>query len=522
MNRYLLVPFVGIFTTLNLGCQPALNSERSLRLASQTQVSAIAKEFTVHIEGEETTGTGTIVKQDGNIYTILTCWHVVNAAGGFEVTTIDNQVHQVTTVKNLESDIDLAILQFTSTNPYEVAALGDSTAITKGTNSYVVSYPPDPDSEALDRAYTFQNADIISRQSQADKGYQIVHNNPTTLGSSGGGMFDNEGNLIGINCQTTSDAEERAYYGLAIPIELYLAAQNSFVINPAQDFVSVGQRKLNQEDYQGAIVEFNQALAINPNDFDALSGRGQAYFSLRDFDAAEQDFAAVLQRNSNNAISFVYRGNAYLGLGEQDKAIADFNEAIRIDPNLATAYSNRGLSYHYLEEYQRAITDFNEAIRIDSNLATAYSNRGFSYNNLGEYSRALATLNQAIRIDPDLAIAWNNRGLSYRGFREYNKAITDFDQAIRLDPDFAEAYNNRGGTYDDLGEYQRAINDYNEAIRLNPEYASPYYNRGNTYDSLGENNKAINDFQQAADLYQQQGYTGILYQRALDKIKELQ
>ncbi|MEM7594063.1 MAG: serine protease [Cyanobacteria bacterium P01_A01_bin.83] len=173
MNRYLLVPFVGIFTTLNLGCQPALNSERSLRLASQTQVSAIAKEFTVHIEGEETTVTGTIVKQDGNTYTILTCWHVVNAAGDFEVTTIDNQVHQVETVKNLDSDIDLAILQFTSTKPYKAAALKNSAAITKGTNSYVVSYPPDPDSEALDRAYTFQQAaDLYQQQGYTGILYQ--------------------------------------------------------------------------------------------------------------------------------------------------------------------------------------------------------------------------------------------------------------------------------------------------------------------------------------------------------------
>ena len=436
MNRYFrVVPLLGIVTTLTLQSQPVLALERS-------QVAAIAKSFTVRIEGQETTGTGTIIKQEGNTYTILTCWHVVNAEGGFEVTTVDNRAHQVTSVKNLENDIDLAILQFTSTNPYEVATLGDSAAITEGINSYVVGYP-DPIPGLPDRAYTFQNADIISFQPKGEKGYQIVHNNPTTQGSSGGGIFDNEGNLIGINGRTTSDAEGRAYYGLAIPLEIYLAAQTSFTtpttINPPQDFVSLGQRKLKQEDYQGAIADFDRALASNPNDLDALSGRAKAYYWLKDFDAAIQDFDAVLQRNPNNATFFFYRGYAYEQLKERQKAIADYTEAIRLDPDYALAYNNRGANY----------------------------------GNLGEY----------------------------------DKAIADFNQALRLDPDYADAYYNRGNSYSDLGEYGRAIADYTEALRLDPEKADVYYYLGLISEKRGNKQKALEDFQQAADLYLQQGNT---------------
>ena len=87
--------------------------------------------------------------------------------------TADKEVHQATQVKNLE-EIDLAVLQFTSNNAYEVAELGDSTAITEGTSGYVAGYP-----NAIpgipEKAYTFQNTDIVSLLNSGENGYQIVH-----------------------------------------------------------------------------------------------------------------------------------------------------------------------------------------------------------------------------------------------------------------------------------------------------------------------------------------------------------
>ena len=185
MNRYLpVVPILAVVTTITLQSQPVLALERS-------EIAAKAKEFTVQIEGQETTGTGTIIERNGNTYTILTCWHVVEAKGGFEVITPDGSTHQVTESKNLE-DIDLAILQFTSNTTYQVAELGDSQTITEGTSSYVVGYP-DPIPGIPERAYTFQDANIVSKLSTGEKGYQIVHSNPTTGGSSGGGVM-----LVGV------------------------------------------------------------------------------------------------------------------------------------------------------------------------------------------------------------------------------------------------------------------------------------------------------------------------------------
>ncbi|ELS00406.1 tetratricopeptide repeat protein [Xenococcus sp. PCC 7305] len=449
MNRYLpLVPVLGIVTTITLQSQPVFALERA-------EIAAKAKEFTVQIEGK-LTGTGTIIQRDGNSYTILTCWHVVNEEGSFEVTTIDGATHRVAEVKNLP-DVDLAVIKFTSNTSYKVAELGNSQSIIAGTSSYIVGYP-DPIPGIPERAYMFLDANIVSKLATGEYGYQIVHSNPTTGGSSGGGIFDDNGRLVGINGRTTSDETGRTAYGLGIPLQVYLAARNNFAIptniDPPQDFVSVGRRKLNQKDYRGAIEEFNQALASNPNDLDALSGRGEAYYWLKDFPAVIKDFDDVLRQNPNDSTFLWYRAYAHDELGKHHKAISDYDEAIRIDSDNASLYNSRGISYSKLGEYDKAIADYNEA--------------------------------------------------------------------LRLDPNFVEAYNNRGSSYINLGEYDKAITDYSEVIRLDSQHANAYYGRGYIYQNLGDNQRAVQDFQQAADLYQQQGNTGYWYQEALDRIRELQ
>ena len=481
MNRYLsVISILGIITTITLKPSPTLAFEPA-------EIYAKVQQFTVQIDGEET-GTGTIIERNNDTYTVLTCWHVMDTPGNYQVTTADGNTHQVTTVENLP-DIDLAVITFSTSNTYPIADLGDSTKATSGLDAYVVGYP-DPFPGVPERQYFTDSTEIQSRLKTGEKGYQIIHDGSFTPGSSGGGIFDREARLIGINGQFISEGNTGKAYGTGIPLEIYLAARNSFTTpeswTPPQDFVSEGKRKLKQQDYQGAIAEFDQALASNPKDLNALSGRAEAYYWQDNFEAAIQDFNTVLQLNPDNATFLFYRGTAHGQLGEYQKAIADYNQAILLDPDDAPTYNNRGNSY----------------------------------GNLGEEQKAIADYNQAIRLDPDYAFAYNNRGVSYRNLGEYEKAIADYNQAIYLDPDYAFAYNNRGVSYRNLGEYEKAIADYNQAIRLDPDYAKAYYNRGLSNKILENNSQAITDFQQAADLYQQQGDT-VRYKKALNQISEL-
>jgi S1-C subfamily serine protease len=62
------------------------------------------------------------------------------------------------------------------------------------------------------------SAEVVSQLSKGEKGYTIIHDNPSTPGSSGGGMYDVNGSLIGINGKSISDANTNRVLGVGIPL----------------------------------------------------------------------------------------------------------------------------------------------------------------------------------------------------------------------------------------------------------------------------------------------------------------
>ena len=495
VKKYLpAISLLGIITTLTL--QP-----KHILALEPTQIYTKAKQFTVQIDGEET-GTGTIIQRDNDTYTVLTCWHVMDTPGNYQITTSDGTTHQVTKVESL-TDIDLAIITFSSSNTYPVAEIGDSTLATSGLDAYVVGYP-DPFPGVPERQYFTYSAEVQSRLTEGENGYQIIHDGSFTPGSSGGGIFDSEARLIGVNGQFISEGNTGKVYGAGIPVEIYQTATGNFAtptnVLPPQDFVSIGKRKLQQEDYNGAIEEFDRALASNPNDLEALSNRGEAYYLLEDFNAAINDFDAVLAQDANNPIFLFQRGNSYQKLEKYQNAIADYNKAIGLNSQFTTAYNNRGLVYESLEQYDKAITDYNQAISLNPQFVYAYNNRGITYYELEEYQNAISDYNKAISLNPQYAEAYSNRGLVYGELKQYDKAIADHDRAISVNPQYVNAYNNRGLVYESLEQYDKAITDYTQAIDLNAEYGEAYYNRGIVYDNLKLNEQAIADYTKAVRL----------------------
>ena len=65
-------------------------------------------------------------------------------------------------------------------------------------------------------------------------------------------------------------------------------------------------------DFDRAIADYNQALAINPNYALALYNRGIAYYDKRDFDRATRDMNQAIKLNPNFSTAFLDRGIAYL------------------------------------------------------------------------------------------------------------------------------------------------------------------------------------------------------------------
>jgi tetratricopeptide (TPR) repeat protein len=99
-------------------------------------------------------------------------------------------------------------------------------------------------------------------------------------------------------------------------------------------------------DLQLAMVDLNQAIAIDPNHADAYSRRGTVYAEQGDTQAALADFNKAMEVDPEFSDAYYNRGNFYGTQGNPEAAIADFTVAIRLNPAAADAYGSRGIAFH--------------------------------------------------------------------------------------------------------------------------------------------------------------------------------
>lgn len=537
----------GVATVLNYAVKPLLALEPK-------EIYAEAKEYSVKIAGAET-GTGTIVKAEDGTYTVLTCWHVVDTSGGsYQAKTIDDRTHQITKIERLP-EADLALVTFVSSNDYLAAKFGNSEEAALGIDVYIAAYPDK--THHIPGGYQGERGEILSVSEGAEEGYEFFHSVLLSPGSSGGGLYDSQARLIGINGASVSEGNVNKGYGKAIPAEIYLAARDNFELvtnNARADFFSIGERRLEEKDYEGAIAEFNRALDLNPDDLYAFFNRAAAYNALGEYSAALEDLDRALDIDPELDRAYSSKGIVYSSMGEYDRAVNNFNEAIELnsssaeayfglalintkqgetplaltnytqaidlDSNYVEAYYGRGLSYRRQGDYERAIADFDEAIRINPEYTLVYLDRGISYFEQQQYEQAIADFSEIIGMNPEDPQAYRRRALSYFKQEDYDRAIADYNKAIPLDPQHLKAYYNRGLSYFRTQNYRRAIDDFERTVDLDPDYADAYYNCGLSYKMEGDYKYALENFNQAAELYWQQGNSE-WYERANAQIEQL-
>jgi len=135
-----------------------------------------------------------------------------------------------------------------------------------------------------------------------------------------------------------------------------------FPQNPAV-WSNRGNARVGQNNLDGAIADFNQAIELAPDQADPYLNRGTALEAKGEFAAAIADYNQVLSIDPKDAFAFNNRGNAEGGLGDWQTALADFQQATAIAPDFAFAQANTALTLYELGETQKAITTMRKLVR---------------------------------------------------------------------------------------------------------------------------------------------------------------
>ncbi len=207
-------------------------------------------------------GSGVIISEDGYI---LTCAHVVSGANSINVTTFDGAEFTASVVGNYE-DGDIAVLKIVAEG-LQAAVLGDSDNIQLAETVYAVGNPggtlggsiTDGIISATSRTISMENSTspyglgINSRTVSLDV---LQTNAAVSPGNSGGGLFNAQGELIGI-VNAKSSGENQEGLGFAIPVNTAQEIAVSLINDGTYTAPDIGS------DGNGAVLEI-AVVEVNP------------------------------------------------------------------------------------------------------------------------------------------------------------------------------------------------------------------------------------------------------------------
>jgi Trypsin-like peptidase domain/TPR repeat len=408
------------FGTTLIIVQPAVQAKSAI------EVGRIAKAITLEINrvGSNNGGSGILLQRQGDLYTVLTARHVVDGSSSFNLKTSDGKVHKVisNSIRSDDGSLDLAILKFRSNNPYALAKIGTSNSLENGSILFVAGFPKATYAVGSGDL-NFTKGEMIGNATKGNKGgYSLMYSNITRPGMSGGPVLNEDGELVAIHGlgdrEGDSGEGDKTGRNLGIVIERFrkfalaigLQLDQQIAILPtnqtvnAVDYLITALDIGSEGNYQGAIVEVNKAISLDPK----------------------------------LALAYAYRGHLRTFQNNPNEALSDLNKAIALDPKSPKAYSLRGiLKNDKLGDPNGALADYNQAIALDPKYAEAYVNRGLVKNNkLNDKIGGLADVNTAIAIDPDLAPAYVIRsymiGDRASAIRDKRKAAQLFRKQKRI------------------------------------------------------------------------------------------
>lgn len=253
--------------------------------------------------------------------------------------------------------------------------------------------------------------------------------------------------------------------------------------NDAKARVSLGDVYSAQYKLGSANTEYKKALEIDPNNAAAHNGLGLIYYkktgssnmevrknleryyygALKEFDTAIKLMPDHYQAHNN-------AGKIMQELGKLDEAEKYYRKALEIEPKYSEAIENLGKVLYVKNQVDTSIGKFKEAIALNTKNSSAYYHLGEALIAKGEYSKAINYLQTALYLNPNSAPVHDMLGKAYQLQGNEAAAIIEFKKACLIKPEYSYPYLRLANIYQDRGDYELAVSELRSAISVNPDF----------------------------------------------------
>lgn len=242
-----------------------------------------------------------------------------------------------------------------------------------------------------------------------------------------------------------------------------------------------------EENLNGAIQDFQAALAKDPNYSPAYAGLGLAYLvkyqGNRDKQLLDTAFANAKQAvdlNGQIADNLMSLGRVLVEKGEYDKAEVELKQALNLDPLNAAAHRGLGDLERGKKKWAEAEALYKKAIELRPKDWDLRLTLGNFYFRQSRYAEAEQAFTEVTRLVPDCYLGYRNLGGAYHMQAHFAEAAAEFQKALRIKPS-ASTYSNLGTSLFFQGLYQQSVTAMEKAVEMGANNAQNWINLGDAY-----------------------------------------
>lgn len=208
---------------------------------------------------------------------------------------------------------------------------------------------------------------------------------------------------------------------------------------------NAGNMKMKAGDYQGAIVEYDAALAKS-KDYRIFYQKGIALKKLNKVQESVDALKECIKQNSNFDLAYNALGGAYFSLNEMELAIENFQKVLEISTNnsvkskvkeyIARSYAKLGQNALNEGSLEQAVSLLLKAVE-NYNFDAAFLSLARAYCEIGDWDKVISASENALKYKSSISKGgpYYYMGMAYKNKSDITKAKENFTLA-KADPSY--------------------------------------------------------------------------------------
>lgn len=301
---------------------------------------------------------------------LVTNYHVIQVANlaHTKAKLPSGAYYDLKEIIGIDETSDIAILQFDAQETPFIKKIGNSDKIKTGEKVIAIGAPLGLESSVSEGVISYPKRKVGNTEF-------IQFTAPISSGSSGGGLFGEGGQVLGVITLSIRKSLEHEIdiqnLNFALPIntvkKVLEGREPRFEGSPAY-YYSKGVLAENKHDFDNAEKYYKKTIALNSKLADAYENLGGIYYEKGLYDQEIKYYLKATQLDPNNYEYFYYLATAYEDAGLFDEAINAYKQALKINSENKDSMHDLAILYLATGKKDKASQLLPKLMNLDSGL----------------------------------------------------------------------------------------------------------------------------------------------------------